>query len=186
MKPTPPQGDGPRRPARSPLFDRMRAQHAYVLQALAVLERALAAAPAPGARSGIRIADLRVLVNELGRELAAHVSEEDEVLMPLLASGLPEGPGFVRGLVAEHAELRAMLVAFAATLDRPEGAQRDEQIGVQGGDLIALTRLQIRKEETLVFAIAERLIAPGAPAPRSSGRREAPPSRPHPTRGEPS
>jgi hemerythrin-like domain-containing protein len=187
MKPNPAPGDEHPRAGSSPVFDRMRAEHAYVLEAVDALERA-ALGPRASARTPFPVAAARPLAERLAREFASHASAEDDVLVPLLAGGLPDGQAYVRQLVAEHAELRAMLVAFLATLSRSESAARDEQLRVQARDLTALMRSQIRKEETLVFAIAERQVARDASTHRPSGRpaaREAPPTRPRPNRGDP-
>ena len=185
MKPTHGHGGEPHRPGTNPVFDRMRAEHAWVIEALNALEHEVASRRTGGP---FPTASVRPLAERLAREFAAHVSAEDEVLVPLLAGGLPDGPSYVRQLVAEHAELRAMLMAFLATLGLPASAKRDEQLAVQAQDFTALMRSQIRKEETLVFAIAEKQVAKGASAHRTPGRpvpREAPASRPRPSKGEP-
>lgn len=169
MKPAQPSSDDSRGGGSNPIFDRMRAEHVYVLDAVGAIEGAMAAA---SARGPFPASAVRTLTDLLAREFTAHASAEDDVLIPMLAGGLPGGPPAMRQLVAEHAELRAMLAAFQATLARPGSAARDEQLFVQGRDLTALMRSQIRKEETLVFAIAER-----------AGRRPHRPTRMRPTRG---
>jgi hemerythrin-like domain-containing protein len=167
----------------------MRAEHAWVIEALDALDHELVLRREGGpGRTPFPVATVRPLAERLAREFAAHASAEDDVLVPLLAGGLPDGPSYVRQLVAEHAELRAMLLAFLATLAQPASAKRDEQLAVQAHDFTALMRSQIRKEETLVFAIAEKQLAKGAAAHRTPGRpvpREAPASRPRPSKGEP-
>jgi hemerythrin-like domain-containing protein len=154
------------------MFDRVRAEHAYVLAAVDALERATRA-PAPGP---FPAASVREVAGRLAREFAAHAAAEDDLLLPLLAGGLPGGAETLRQVIAEHAEIRAMLVAFLSTLDRPESRARDEQLRVQARDLVALMRSQIRREETLVFAIAERR-ARDASAHRPAGRSATRPPR---------
>jgi hemerythrin-like domain-containing protein len=174
MKPTRTSIDSPHGATTHPIFDRMRAEHAWVLQTLDALDRELAGRRGQAqARPSFPVAAVRPLAESLAREFAAHASAEDDVLGPLLAGGLPDGPSQVRQLVAEHAELRAMLAAFLVTLDAPASSRRDEQLTVQAHDFTALIRSQIRKEETLVFGIAEKQIARGAV------------SRPKPSKGEP-
>lgn len=189
MKPTRGPGGEPHHPATNPVFERMRAEHAWVLETLDALDRELAGRRESAAgRATFPAAAVRPLAERLAREFAAHATAEDDVLVPLLAGGVPGGPSHVRQLVAEHAELRAMLAAFLATLGAPASARRDEQLTVQAHDFTALMRCQIRKEETLVFAIAEKQIARGAAAHRTPGRanpRGAHAPRPRPSKGEP-
>ena len=76
-----------------------------------------------------------------------------------------------------------MLASLAETLRRPPTTSRDDQVVVQVRDFAELLRLHIRKEESLVFDLSERVLdarelrglarrlAPFVPA-------NAPPSRP--------
>jgi hemerythrin-like domain-containing protein len=144
---------------RDSVLARMRADHRTLLEAVDALERATAARPAPASFPARAV---RPLAERLAAEYAAHVIEEDGLMVPLL-----DGPVSTRQLALEHAELGTMLAAFRETLDRPAHRTRDEQLRVQAQDLVALMRSQIRKEETLVFAIAARHAARAhSPSPK--------------------
>ena len=54
-----------------------------------------------------------------------------------------------------------MLAALIGLLQSPAGSARDEQIAIQMADLAELLRIHIRKEERLVFQVAERVLRPG-------------------------
>lgn len=138
----------------------MRADHRAVLERLSGLETAaerIAAVDAdPGDESRVR-----EFVAHLEAQFATHMRAEDELLYPALTTALPDTRASLAPLVAEHAELRAMLAALAATLDEPAGPTRNEQLAVQARDLADLLRIHIRKEEAIVFTVAERLLPAG-------------------------
>jgi hemerythrin-like domain-containing protein len=142
------------------ILARMRADHRALLEAVDALERAIG-----DRRASFPARTVRPLAERLAAEYAAHVIEEDGLMVPLL-----DGPVSTRQLALEHAELGAMIAAFRETLGRPAHRMRDEQLRVQAEDLIALMRSQIRKEETLVFAVAARQTARAA-NPTSPKRR---------------
>ena len=132
--------------AGGPTLERLRADHRALLEAVDTLEREVAT-PAP---------TLRAIADRLAAEYASHVIEEDGVILPLLERQLPDGSVTTEGLRQDHAELGAMLDAFRESLGLPASRERDEQLRVQAQDFAALLRSQLRKEETLVFAIAGR------------------------------
>jgi len=67
----------------------------------------------------------------------------------------PRSAGIFAALVAEHRDLELMLAGLAQTLTLAPGPARDEQLAVQARDLAELLRLHIRKEEAVVFRLAE-------------------------------
>jgi hemerythrin-like domain-containing protein len=146
---------------------RMREDHRSLLAAVGALEVACAR---PARSAAFPAKAVRTLADRLAVEYSAHVAEEDGLLALLL-----DGPVSTRQLAQEHAELADMLDAFRRTLERPVSRERDEQLRVQAMDLVALMRAQVRKEETLVFAIAAR---------QAARSRSAPPSKRRPPRGE--
>jgi hemerythrin-like domain-containing protein len=147
--------------ATTTLFERMRKDHRSVLEHVARLERgALAKTRTARARSGEHDRELRALIAMLERQFATHMAAEDQVLYPQLTQVLPQCEAAVAPLRAEHDELRAMLHRLAKTLREPPGPTRDEQIAVQARDLIDLLRLHIRKEESIVLSVAERVLTP--------------------------
>lgn len=162
------------------VFDRMRNDHARVLQELATLERTLAGLEAVGGMNqGVGKA-MRAAVRLLEREFVTHMAAEDEVMFPALARTLPHAAGQFEQLGAEHEELRSMLGSFGRLLGRPGDRERDEQVVVQFRDLLDLLRIHIRKEESAVFRVAERVIKPPmlqAIADRMNSGADKPPSR---------
>ncbi|HEV8481392.1 MAG TPA: hemerythrin domain-containing protein [Candidatus Eisenbacteria bacterium] len=137
-------------------FRHLRDDHARILSELDVLT-ALAEAPSPGPRE---IDELRGLILLLERECAAHMRTEEEALFPALAETewMAEAAKCVAPLQAEHAELKDMLLGLAAVLAAPAGRERDEQIAVQTKDLADLFRIHVRKEEALIYRMAEQVL----------------------------
>ena len=172
---------------RPSILKKLRADHRRVLASLDALEREVAplrpasartgAAPARQPRAGAFARKTRVtgraraprplpttgmesLVATLARQFATHMNAEEESLFPSLAAALPETSRSLEPLSAEHAELRAILASLAALLAVPKSSGRDEQIVVQWRDFAALLRIHIRKEEALVFNVAEHALPP--------------------------
>lgn len=137
------------------LIEQMRRDHARVLSEIATLESALAS---PDAKPSGIAADVPSLLDLLERQFRTHMLAEDEVLFPALLRALPASAGSLEPLHDEHAELRLMLKRLRATLAEPAGKSRDEQTAVQVHDLADLLRIHIRKEESLVFGVAARLL----------------------------
>lgn len=139
-------------------FDRMRADHARVAGMVDEVEQALAG---PGGPASAR-AELRRLCALLERQFRTHMVLEDRRLYPLLEQTLPETRGPLGPLKLEHAELRSMLASLRAALAAEPTPLGDEQIGVAARDLIDLLRIHVRKEEAVVFRVAERVLGDSA------------------------
>ncbi len=159
--------------SRHPIFRRLRDDHRRVLKALDAIEGEAAFLRAPGAARGGRssgartrsarvlpVARLAALVTRLERQFATHMTAEDDSLYPALAAAMPETARSLEPLRAEHAELRAILASLARLLGQPVSAARDEQFVVQWRDFAALLRIHVRKEEALVFNVAEHALPP--------------------------
>ena len=101
---------------------------------------------------------LRALLAHLEQQFATHMAAEEAVLYPVLQQAVPEAASLLRPMHQEHAELRAMLTSLAGTLQLPATRSRDEQVLVQVRDFAELLRLHIRKEESLVFDLSERVL----------------------------
>jgi len=153
------------------IFQRMRADHTRVLGELDALERAAGAAGGGSHHEP----DLRELVELLERQFATHMRVEDEALFPALIEALPEARGIIAPLRVEHDELRSMLRGLAWLMIQPAGPTREEQIAVQVRDLVDLLRIHVRKEEAVVFSVAERVL-PGPTLQQIAEHLE----RPHP------
>lgn len=137
------------------VFDRLREDHRRILAEIEVLEAALEASD-----TGELNHVLGESVELLERQFKTHMTAEDDLIYPALAESLPEAELTLEPLRLEHAELRSMLAGLVWALGEPVSAERDEQILVQIRDLVDLLRIHIRKEEALVFRVAEQSLAP--------------------------
>jgi len=137
----------------SKVFDRMRADHERVRRDMDALEAAAGRSP--------DAAVMQTVLEGLEREFEIHMDGEDAVLFPALLRALPHSLGHVEGLAAEHRDLRGMLSALLDLITRPAGAARDEQLGIQTRDFVDLLRIHLRKEEAVVFRVAEQFLGAG-------------------------
>ncbi len=142
------------------IFERMRGDHARVLAEVGALESTVAALDEGRAVAGEIETALRRAVEMLGRQFGTHMAAQDGVLYPALARALPESLGSLEPLRAEHEELRSLLDSLALLLGATPRRERDEQVAIQLRDLIDLLRIHIRKEEAVVFRVAERVLEP--------------------------
>src|SRR5262245_10889149 len=136
-------------------FTRFRRDHSRVLARLGSLEAA-----APGSGRGVDEPPIRRHLASLARQFDTHMAVEESVLYPMLARALPSAAGSLHPLHDEHADLREMLADLWNILDRPRSHDRDVQIAVQVRDLVDLLRVHIRKEESVVFDVSERVLRP--------------------------
>jgi hemerythrin-like domain-containing protein len=143
----------------SKIFERMREDHRSVLERIRVLDSAAAAIP-KGAAGDWPGPEAREVLALLGRQFQTHMAAEDEVLYPALAEALPVARPSMEPLIADHGALRMMLADLEQELGEPASDARNEQMGVQLRDLADLLRIHIRKEEAVVFTIAERALTP--------------------------
>jgi hemerythrin-like domain-containing protein len=137
------------------LIAQMKGDHDRVLSEIAALEKALGSREAP---STAVLTEIPPLLDLLERQFRTHMAAEDEILYPELLRALPASAGSVEPLRGEHAELRLMLERLRASFAEPAGESRDEELAVQVHDLADLLRIHLRKEESLVFGIAARLL----------------------------
>jgi hemerythrin-like domain-containing protein len=164
----------------------LREDHARVLADLERVDalmsgRAAAEAVGPEAAAGAHAAALaavRALAARLEVQFATHLAAEDGVLYPAIARALDQGARLVAPLHVEHDDLRTMLAALAARLACAPDPDRDEQVFVQARDLVDLLRIHIRKEEALVFSVAERVLGPDDLAALEARRMPIPGSTP--------
>jgi hemerythrin-like domain-containing protein len=145
---------------RPDVFAAMRHEHQALVERLDSLERGVAHFATTSSLSPEDEETVRSFVTHLEAQFATHMRSEDEVVYPLLESTVPGTQASLAPLRAEHEELRSMLASLCATLAERAGAARNEQIAVQAQDMADLLRIHIRKEEAVVFAVAERLMRP--------------------------
>ena len=133
----------------------LRAEHEQVLRVLAVAERmaerAASAAPLAPADIDTLLALLGPFVDQL------HHAKEEQHLFPLLEDkGLPRAGGPVGVMLAEHERGRALIGEITRLGGQPVG-------GRPWADAIRsyaeLMRQHIVKENTILFAMAERLLS---------------------------
>lgn len=141
------------------IFQRMREDHRNVLERIGVFDSAAAAVPRGGA-SDWPGQEVRQVLALLEKQFRTHMAAEEEVLYPALAEALPVARPSLEPLTADHGTLRMMLADLEQALEEPASDTRNEQIGVQLRDLADLLRIHIRKEEAVVFTIAERALSP--------------------------
>ena len=172
--------------ATSP-FAGFRSDHLRVLGHLDLLESDVLDDRAFGSKAA---ATLRPIVAILGRQFATHMTAEDALLYPWLAETLPESRVSIAELSDDHVELRSLLSGIATAMTQPPARRRNEQIRVQLRDFVDLLRLHIRREETAVFEVADRILRPAearelsqrldhfvavvSPSPTVSGRARTP------------
>jgi hemerythrin-like domain-containing protein len=164
------------------LFERLRNDHARVLEGVGDLEAKLLRTGRAGHLPAEVERALPGLLALLEAEFASHMAVEDEFLYPALIAALPAAAGSVEPLFTEHGELRQMLARLIATLREAPGPDRSEQLRVQIHDVAELLRLHIRKEESLVFRLAPQLLTPSEIAAVSSRLSRPPATVPVPRR----
>lgn len=128
-----------------------------MLERLRLFERQLRR---PARRAPVPVAAFRTMARWLAGAFAVHMAAEDGVLYPTLARELPELTLTLEPLRADHLELAQMTVSLQRQLGAPASAERDEQLGVLGRDIVDLLRLHIRTEEHSVFDWSERVLPP--------------------------
>ena len=141
------------------IFERMREDHRKVLERIQVLDAAAAAIPR-GSAGEWPGQETRQVLALLHRQFQTHMAAEDEVLYPALVDALPVARPSIEPLVADHVTLRMMLADLMQALEEEPSDSRNELIGVQLRDLADLLRIHIRKEEVVVFSVAERALSP--------------------------
>ena len=136
-------------------YARFRRDHSRVL---ARLDSLLACVPGRG--RAIDEPPLRRHLATIGRQFSTHLAAEEALIYPVLARSFPEAAPTLAPLHEEHDELRAMLASLIQRLATPRSRERDVQVGVEVRDLVDLLRVHIRKEESVVFDVSERVLEP--------------------------
>ncbi len=142
------------------VFDRMRADHQYVLKEISSLDEAARPGPVGTGGSVRPVEAVKGVLSMLARQFESHMAAEDEVLYPALVEALPQTRLSIEPLRAEHAALRGMLTSLTELLATAQSAARDEQVRVLLRDFVDLLRIHIRKEEAVVIGVAERVLRP--------------------------
>jgi hemerythrin-like domain-containing protein len=142
------------------VFRQLRADHRHVLAELPRLEREAGISTRRAKPAPIGGYTLAGILEALARQFDSHMAAEDDVLFPLLARALPETLSRLEPLSLEHQELRWLLGSLTRLMRAPTSRERDEQIAVQARDFVDLLRIHVRKEEVVVFRVAERVLGP--------------------------
>ncbi|MGE5175273.1 MAG: hemerythrin domain-containing protein [Hyphomicrobiales bacterium] len=139
------------------LIEEMKQDHRRVRAEVAKLAALFRPGGSPRPGSDAKVASLVAMLRE---EFRTHMAAEDDVLYPAVEAAVPAARATLAPLYGEHEELRLMLDRIAETLAEEPGPDRDEQLGVQIGDLGELLRIHVRKEESLVLSVTARLLGP--------------------------
>jgi hypothetical protein len=148
------------------ILSRMRADHRRVIRDLENVEVAIPtlrperSRASRGRRRGPDWSPLRSVLGNLARQFETHMVAEELSLFPALERALPETGASLAPLRVEHAELRALLASLTALIESRSSGARDEQVVVQWKDFAALLRIHVRKEEAVVFSVAEKVLPP--------------------------
>ena len=146
--------------ASSAVFDQMRSEHREVLSRMDVF---VSDTDRIGSTDGVDATvekTVRETLDHLAHQFDTHMKAEDDVIYTILEDAIPTARQSIAPLRQEHDDLRSMLAGLNATLALPAGRARNEQVAVQGQDFADLLRIHIRKEESVVFSVAERMLQP--------------------------
>ena len=145
---------------RLAVLDRMRLEHREVLARIDALETDADCIWRTEGRDESAEQAVQDTLDHLGRQFKTHMRDEDEVIYSILEDAIPTARRSIAPLRQEHEDLRSLLADLQDTLARPAGRARNEQVAVQGQDFADLLRIHIRKEESVVFSVAERVLQP--------------------------
>jgi hemerythrin-like domain-containing protein len=138
----------------------MRSEHREVLERLERLQADThRIGYSDGSNEAAEIAVASTLAH-LERQFQTHMKAEDDVIYSILEKAIPTIRQSLAPLRQEHEDLRSMLADLNDTLAQPAGRSRNEQVAVQGRDFADLLRIHIRKEESVVFSVAELVLKP--------------------------
>ena len=89
-----------------------------------------------------------------------HAKEEDELFPVLESAGIPREGGPIGCMLAEHEQGRRLIRIVADNLDAAVGGDQAAAVAMRRAatDYIALLRLHIQKEDTVLFAMADQVI----------------------------
>lgn len=138
-------------------------EHRAVVEALAVLDKVAASLGKGGSQAQADLAELLDFFT--GFVDRCHHAKEEEVLFPELEQLMQEPRNeAIRVMLAEHETGRLHLRAIAEQLQRLRGgdASAVAEITRHADDYHHLLSAHIGKENTVLFAMAERLIPPDA------------------------
>lgn len=136
----------------------LREEHRLILRVAAALERLLDIVDA-GAPDWTAL-ERTVEFLRLFADLCHHGKEEDLLFTELEAQGMPRDTGPIAVMLHEHREGRALVGAMSGVLERAR--QGDEaalaRLVDAGRGYVDLIRGHIRKEDDVLFGIADRIV----------------------------
>lgn len=87
-----------------------------------------------------------------------HHGKEEGILFPaMIAAGVPDRGGPIGVMMSEHIQGRGYIHDMSDALEEPEDYDRFEKAGLA---YVVLLRVHIQKENTVLFPMADRVIAP--------------------------
>jgi hemerythrin-like domain-containing protein len=95
------------------------------------------------------------LIDEFGKSLANHLSEEEDIAFPAFeaATGMTQGPTQV--MRAEHAQMRALV----AQIERAVNGRDADAVGGAAETLLILMQQHNLKEENILYPMFDRVLS---------------------------
>lgn len=135
----------------------LREEHRLILEVLGVLERLLEAERLDPGPLGDCVSFFRKFTD------ACHHGKEEEVLFPALVErGMPRDAGPIAVMLEEHERGRSLVARMAGALERAGGEGAGDELRDAGRRYIELLRDHIRKEDGVLFEMADGAIPPPA------------------------
>lgn len=91
-----------------------------------------------------------------------HAKEEDELFPMLERAGVPRDGGPIGCMLAEHDMGRALVRAIESNIDAAAAGDSRAVVALRGAarDYVGLLRRHIQKEDSVLFVIADQVLAP--------------------------
>ena len=129
-------------------------EHEAILSAIQILERMMAAMEKSSSVEAKDVHDFIGFLKEFADK--CHHGKEEGFLFPaMVAAGVPDKGGPIGVMLAEHAQgrqlIRGMEESIATGVDQKKLAQAAREYAI-------LLRVHIRKENTMLFPMAERVL----------------------------
>ena len=131
----------------------LRREHDIVLLKLDALE---------GAAGNGDFDRVRAMLPFFENEIQLHRRKEEEVLFPLLARYMGETSGPIACMLHEHQEEKELVRMLRSAVDdvaRARGEDAQPEVLRRAGDFVAFLRNHIRKENEVLFPMAEQVLS---------------------------
>lgn len=145
-------------------IETMMSEHRLILRVLAALE-AFAEEVRLGAEDKPALGRFATFLREYADALH-HAKEEDVLFASLVEAGFPRQSGPVGVMCLEHTQGRRAVADLAAVAEHhgPWGEAERARVVLAAGAFVALLRAHIRKEDAILYPMAEQRLPPPAAA----------------------